>query len=142
MPNLKRFSVAVPEKLLEKFDSYIQKEGYPNRSKVIVDLINKTLIRDSWHKKEEVAGTIVLVFDHHKHNLSRKLTEIQHDFYEIIISSQHIHFSHDSCMEIIIVKGQADKILTLASKIRREKGIFHFEIVMTGTGDILHQTNH
>jgi len=134
MSNLKRFSVAVPDDLLEQFDLYIDKEGFPNRSKVIVDLINKCIIRDSWQKKEEVAGTIVLVFDHHKQNLSRKLTEIQHDFYEIIISSQHVHFSHDTCMEIIVVKGRADKILKLAAKIKAEKGILHSEIVMTGTG--------
>jgi len=142
MSKLKRFSVAVPEDLLNKFDGYINKEGYPNRSKVIVDLISKCIIKESWRKKEEVAGTIVIVFDHHKQSLSRRLTEIQHDYHNIIISSQHIHFGHDTCMEIIVVKGQADEILHLASKIKTEKGIFHSEVVMTNTGKHIHSHEH
>jgi len=134
MAELSRFSVTVPEGILNKFDKYINDSGYPNRSKVIVDLIRDCLIKESWQDESEVAGTIVLVYDHHKRELDFKLTKIQHDYHKIIISTQHVHLDHDNCLEIIIVKGSANKIKELSGKIKAEKGIIHSSLMMTTTG--------
>ena len=87
MSKLKRFSVTVPEETLTRFDKFIESSGYPNRSKMIVDLIRNCLVEESWQNKSEVAGTIVLVYDHHKHGLGSQLTNIQHDYHQIDLSA-------------------------------------------------------
>ena len=74
MEELKRFGVSIDEKLLEKFDSYISKKKYQNRSEALRDLIRKELIEESWSDKDaEAAGAIIIVYDHHKMTLLRSL---------------------------------------------------------------------
>ena len=134
MSKLTRFSVSVPDKLLQKFDKHIEEEHYPTRSKAITDLISTTLINETWSGNSEVAGAVVLVYDHHKKDLSRKMAELQHNFHHIVISSQHIHLDHDNCLEIIVLRGKPVEVKELSSKLRSAKGIKHGSLVMTTTG--------
>lgn len=134
MSELTRFSVSIPDNLLQKFDKHIATEHYPTRSKAISDLISHCLINESWTGNTEVAGAIVLVYDHHKKDLSRKIAEFQHDFHHVVISTQHVHLDHDNCLEIIVVKGNPEEVKELASRLRTGKGIKHGSLVMTTTG--------
>ena len=70
-----------------------------------------------------VAGAITLVYDHHRRELVNKLTDIQHDFHSLVISSQHIHLDHNNCLETIVVKGAARDIEKLAHRLRSTKGV-------------------
>ena len=92
VPKLMRFGISLEKELLAKFDRHIRKKNYQNRSEAIRDLIREELVKTEWIEGKEVAGAIVLVYDHHKRELVNKLTDIQHDFYKLIISSQHIHY--------------------------------------------------
>ncbi len=126
MEEIKRFGVSIESGLLEKFDRYINSNNYRNRSEALRDLIRKELVHDQWTKTgEEVAGAIVIVYDHHSHDVVGRLLEIQHDCSSIIISSQHIHLDHKNCLEIIVVKGKIDRIDELASKLKSIKGVKH-----------------
>ncbi|MBT3169382.1 MAG: nickel-responsive transcriptional regulator NikR [Candidatus Cloacimonetes bacterium] len=134
MAELVRFGVSLEKELVEKYDKHIQKNNYPNRSKAIGDLIREELIREEWADNKIVAGSITLVFDHHKRELTNNLTNIQHDFHEIIISSQHIHLDHDNCFEIVVVKGKPNKLRQLCSKLKAEKGVKHASLCLATTG--------
>lgn len=134
MSELTRFSVSIPDKLLQKFDEQIEKENYPTRSKAIADLISSSLINESWEGDSEVAGAVVLVYDHHKKDLGRKMAELQHDFHHVVISTQHVHLDHDNCLEIVVVKGSPEEVKELSSRLRTAKGIKHGSLVMTTTG--------
>jgi CopG family nickel-responsive transcriptional regulator len=37
--------------------------------------------------------------------ISDRLTDIAHDHHEVIVSSVHVHLTHNSCMEVVIVRG-------------------------------------
>ena len=124
MNELIRFGVSIDKKLLNRFDTKIRLENYTTRSKAIADLITQSLIKkDLSNIKKKVAGTITMVFDHHKRKLLKTITEIQHSFHGIIISSQHIHLDHDNCLEIIVVKGKATELELLANKLKTVKGV-------------------
>lgn len=126
MEEIKRFGVSIESGLLEKFDRYINSNNYQNRSEALRDLIRKELVHDQWTKTgEEVAGAVVMVYDHHSHDVVSKLLDIQHDYSNIIISTQHIHLDHNNCLEIIVVKGKIDHIDELASKLKSIKGVKH-----------------
>ena len=124
MGELVRFGVSIDEKLLKKFDEHIEKRDYTSRSKAIIDLINDELVHQDWISGKEVVGAINLVFDHHKRELSCRLTEVQHIFHSIIISSQHIHLNHSDCLEIIVVKGPPKKIRELTNQLKSSKGVY------------------
>lgn len=137
MPALSRFSVSVREDLLRRFDAQIGKEGRPNRSKAIADLIAGSLVAQEWTKGGEVAAGIIMVYDHHKRDLSNKLTNIQHDYHHLIISTQHIHLDHDNCLEIIIVRGRPARVEELARKLKSTKGVKYSSVAAASTGKVL-----
>lgn len=136
MADLARFSVSIEEDLLKTFDNYIAHEGYPTRSEAVKQLIRKSLVDKEWEGKGSVAGAIVMVYDHHKRDVVRKLLNVQHDYGEIIISTQHVHMDHDNCLEIVTVKGKATRIHTLVKALRTLKGLKHSSVLMTTTGEI------
>jgi CopG family transcriptional regulator, nickel-responsive regulator len=135
MPRLVRFGISLDEGLSKKFDILIRAKSYTNRSEAIRDLIRDELVKEEWTKtKEPVSGVISLVYDHHKRELIDHLINIQHDHQRMIIASQHIHLDHDNCLEVVVIKGKADEIKSLASKLRSVKGVKHGELVMTTVG--------
>jgi CopG family nickel-responsive transcriptional regulator len=129
---IKRFGVSLEDDLLEALDFYVAENKFPNRSQAIRHLIRKNLVRKQWEGNEEVAGAIVLVYDHHKRDLQHNSTHIQHDFHDLILSVQHVHLDHHHCLETIAVKGKSERLTELANQLIGLKGIFHGELVMTG----------
>jgi len=134
MSDIIRFGVSLEKELLEKFDKLIKEKKYSNRSEAIRDLIREELVKKEWVEGKEVAGAITLVFDHHKRELMNTLTDIQHDFYQLIISSQHIHLDHDNCLEIIVVRGKPRDARELADKLRATKGVKYESLSIATTG--------
>ena len=123
MTRIKRFGVSLSSDLLCKFDAYIQKKGYPTRSKAIEDVMIETLKNETLIHGGNGTGAIIIVYDHHKRELVSKLTNIQHDFHDSVICSQHIHLDHHNCMEIIVVKGTFIQMQILTDKIQATKGV-------------------
>ncbi len=134
MSGLKRVSITIDGKLLEKFDHKIGEQGYPTRSKAITDLIRESLVEKEWEGSGNIAGAITLVYDHHRRDLLRRLTAVQHEFHQLIVSSQHIHMDHDNCFEIVVVKGKPGEVRTLAKRLKSIKGVKHSALVMATTG--------
>ena len=134
MSDIIRFGVSLEKELLEKFDRLIKEKKYSNRSEAIRDLIRENLVKREWTEGKEVAGSITLVFDHHKRELMNTLTDIQHDFYQLIISSQHVHLDHDNCLEIIVVRGKPRGVKELADKLRATKGVKYGSLSIATTG--------
>lgn len=91
MAELVRFGVSLEKDLLAHFDSHLKGKKYTNRSEGIRDLIRDDLVKKQWQEGKEIAGTITMIYDHHKRELVNKLMDIQHDFGGLIISTQHIH---------------------------------------------------
>jgi len=134
MSDIVRFGVSLEKELLEKFDKLSKEKQYPNRSEAIRDLIREELVKREWAEGKEVAGAITLVFDHHKRELMNTLTDIQHDFYQLIISSQHVHLDHDNCLEMIVVRGKPRGVKELADKLRATKGVKYGSLSIATTG--------
>ena len=134
MCTLCRFSVSLEKELLDKFDRQISRDKYPTRSKAVADLIRNSLIKKQWATGKEVAGAIILVYDHHKRGLTNKLTGIQHDFHHLIVSSQHIHLDHHNCLEIVVVKGAPANVESLARRLKATKGVKYGSLAMATTG--------
>lgn len=131
---LVRFGVSLEGDLLRKFDTYIAREGYSNRSQAIAGLIRKEFVTDAFAHGGAVAGAVTIVYDHHKREVVNKLLDIQHDHGGIIISAQHVHLDHDNCLEIIAVKGPGAKVSGLADALKAVKGVKHSTLSVTSAG--------
>jgi CopG family nickel-responsive transcriptional regulator len=134
MAGLFRFGVSLDKTLLEKFDRYIRERNYSNRSEAFRDLIRQELIKKEWNEGDDVAGAITLIYDHHRKDLLNKITDLQHDFQKVIISTQHIHLDHDNCLEIVAVRGNPAVVIRLADMLKSIKGVKHGTLSMSSTG--------
>ncbi|UMZ75126.1 nickel-responsive transcriptional regulator NikR [Natranaerofaba carboxydovora] len=135
MAKLTRFGISIPETLLVEFDKVINRKGYPNRSEAIRDLIREHLIEKEWtDDREEVAGTVTLVYDHHVKGLTNHLVALQHDYHDMILSTMHIHLDHDNCLEVLVVKGKAKRAQEMVEQMTTVKGVKHGKFTMTSTG--------
>jgi CopG family nickel-responsive transcriptional regulator len=129
MTALLRFGVAMEQTLLERFDELIVRRGYENRSEALRDLVRKELDQDAWQRGKHTVATITLVYDHHVRDLTERLTEIQHEHGEYIISSLHVHLDHHHCMEVIATKGPARTLKAMADRLMGAKGVLSGNVV-------------
>ena len=75
-----------------------------------------------------------MVFDHHKSDLAQRLTEEQHEFHDLIITTLHVHLDHDNCLEVLVLKGEARRLQALANRLLTIKGVKTGQLVISTTG--------
>ena len=134
MSDLLRFSISVDDHLLQNFDSLITEQGYENRSEALRDLMRDALVKskvDDTAETDEVMGSLTLVYDHHANDLSDKMNDLQHQFYNLIVSVLHVHISHDDCMEVIVLRGNGKSIRSIANSLLSLKGVKHGKLFIT-----------
>jgi len=129
--SLARFGVSLDEELLKALDSFVIENNMPNRSQAIRHLVEENLVEKKWHSNRIVAGAVIMLYDHHKGDVTTKSNDIQHKYFDVILSSQHFHLNHDTCLEIIAVKGKAKRLTELSDKLIGLKGIIHGKLVMS-----------
>ena len=130
---VKRFGVSIEKELMEKLDAMVLKNKFTNRSQAIRFLISHHEAEEKWQKNQVVAGVVVLVYDHHKRDLSNKSMAIQHDYHDLILAVQHVHLDHENCLETITLKGKAKDLKTLADSLIGLKGVKSGKFVMSVT---------
>ena len=135
MNNLIRFGVSIDQKLLNRFDAIITEKGYVNRSEAIRDLIRNMLVSEEIANPEaESIGTLTLVYSHDIRELSDKLNDIQHHHHKIIISATHIHLDEHNCLEVLILRGRAKDVQSIADRLLSVKNVRHGKLTFTSAG--------
>lgn len=129
-----RLSLSLPNGLAQALDRLVAEKGAASRSALVADLVRAEVVEHcSRRGKQEIAGTITLVYDHHARNLQAKLTDIQHDAEGLIVSVMHVHLSHHDCLEVLVVRGPADRVRRLADKLAAVRGVQHGKLTITTT---------
>ena len=120
--DLMRFSVAMPEDLLMRFDKLVARRGLAkNRSEVVR--------RDALDADEcgipgtDVMATLTIVYNHHESDVQDKLTVIQHSYLQMVVSTTHVHMDGDNCLEVMILKGEASDVQDFANLVFGVKGV-------------------
>jgi len=135
MPILERFGVSMEDELLRRFDALIKERGYQSRSEAIRDLVRQELVKEEWSDPEaEVVGTLTIVYEHHEHELSNILAELQHQYHTFILCSTHIHLDPHNCLEVVILKGASGRVKYIANTLISTRGVKHGQLVSTTTG--------
>lgn len=129
-----RLSLSLPNGLAAELDRLVAEKGAASRSALVADLVRAEVVEHrSRRGKQEIAGTITLVYDHHARNLQAKLTDLQHGSEGLIVSVMHVHLSHHDCLETLVVRGAADQVRQLADKLAAVRGVKHAKLTITTT---------
>lgn len=134
MSDLVRLSISLERDLYEQTEAMVRQGGYTNRSEYFRDLLRQALVDRQWQTDEVTVGTVTLVYDHHAGNVLRQLTHLQHDHHDVILASTHVHLDEHKCAEVIIMQGPARTLQSLASNLRKHKGVLHAAIAMSTQG--------
>ncbi len=140
---LVRFSVAIGGELLEKFDRYREAHRYPNRSEAVRGLMRAALVDDAVTRDEgEAMGVVTLIYDHHAGRVAERLTDLQHDHIDRVVSTTHVHLDAHRCLEVVLLRGTATVVRELADGLIGTKGVETGRLVLASAGPIADRHDH
>jgi CopG family nickel-responsive transcriptional regulator len=124
MGDVVRFGVSMEAGLLAQFDELIARKGCANRSEAVRDLVRAALVESEWDQgTKPTVGTVSMVYDHHSHEVSHRLTHIQHEHLDHVVSSLHVHLDAHNCLEVLILRGKPAEIKAVADRLISGKGV-------------------
>jgi len=118
-------SVTIPSELLKKFDEFMKMRGYYSRSEAFRDAIRNLMAETDLVRMESgsVVATIMMTCDYARRDVDLKMTELRHEFDDVVIENVHRHIEEKYCLEIFIAEGNSNRILDLVGRIRGMRGI-------------------
>jgi CopG family nickel-responsive transcriptional regulator len=124
----KIISVSLSEKLLQEIDQLKEETGFSGRSDVI-RASTRMLIADTQDKKNlegNINSILILI---HNQKSEDKVTEIKHDFEDIIQTQIHSHLKEDKCLELFILEGDAERMNTLTKMFQTTRKIEYVRLI-------------
>lgn len=128
-----RVSISLPDELLKSFDEVVEKTGQRNRSAGIGAAMREYVTSNTWVNEEgNISGAVLVTFDHDSRGINDALTSVQHNYGDVISASMHLHLDARNCLEIIAVRGSAERVKRLARELSGKKGILNLKVVASG----------
>jgi CopG family transcriptional regulator, nickel-responsive regulator len=133
-PKVARFSVSIPEDLLDELDTMVRTRGLPSRSHAVAALARDGLLDYAGQQgNPAVAGTINLVYDHTQRGLQAKLAALQHKYFIMIVTSMHVHLEQNLYLEVLLVQGPAQELQKLTDLLGGCRGVRTSKLTLTAT---------
>ncbi|ABP50868.1 CopG family ribbon-helix-helix protein [Pyrobaculum arsenaticum] len=113
---MKRISLTLDDKLYKEMENAMSILGETNRSRFVASIIAEKI---SELVQKPMASIIVYIYDHEVGEVAKNLTEIQHEFRDVIRASTHIHLDDRNCLEVIHALGDSERIRGLVTRMSR-----------------------
>lgn len=122
--NVERIAISLEPQMLKKLEASMGRRVYWNRSKAVADILRDWFTKEEWLAgKGTKVGAISLVYDHHVRGTLERITDIQHDSGASIMSTMHVHLTHEECLEVIAAKGSPKRIQGVADRLASVRGV-------------------
>jgi CopG family nickel-responsive transcriptional regulator len=118
-------SITIPNELLTRFDEFMKTRGYYSRSEAFRDAIRSLIAESDVARVEtgQVAATIMITCDYARRDVDLRMTEVRHEFDDVVVENVHRHIDDKYCLEIFIVQGENQRVLDLVGRVRGMRGI-------------------
>ena len=126
-----RFGVSFEKEILDALDEYVSENQFSNRSQALRQLVNRHIVEKKWQCNNRVAGTVTLVYDHHRRDIANHLGDIQLQYSEEILSVQRFTLNEQYSMEVVALNGISARLTELSEKLISEKGMQHGKLTMS-----------
>src|SRR5512136_1450276 len=99
--------------------------GYYSRSEAFRDAVRSLMIESEFAKTETgvIAATIMITCDYERRDVDLKITEVRHEFDDVVVENVHRHIDDKYCLEIFIAEGKNERIFDLIGRVRGMRGI-------------------
>ena len=124
---MQRFTLSIDDELAERFDAYLTEHGYANRSECFRDILRNHFTSEDVkdNPSAECVGVLSYAYNHHERQLAMRMTEYQHEHAGEVISTMHVHATHEECVESVVIRGRAEDVVTLSRRLSAEPGVRH-----------------
>ena len=121
---VRRITISLPSELLEELDSIVSEKSYSSRSQAVSEMIHSRLMDHKQKKDDSVmVGTVTLFYNRKALGLQNKLSDMQFEHIDEVISSLHVHLTYDRMMEVILVQGPASILQSICDEMMSVKGV-------------------
>lgn len=123
-------SLSIPKNLLEKVGSYVQEQGFANRSEIVRQALRAYI--SEGRKLSELQGklTATITIIYKREARTGQISEIQHEYSNVIATFLHTHVEQGYCIEIIVAKGEAQTIKALITALRANKQVSEVKVTI------------
>jgi len=122
-------SISLPDEILEEIDRLQKELGFSGRSEV-VRAGARMLLADSKEKGklEGRLNSVLLLI--HSQKVEDTVTEVKHEFEDIISTQIHNHLREDKCLEVFILEGDATRIKQLVQRFQTSRKLDYVKLIV------------
>jgi CopG family transcriptional regulator, nickel-responsive regulator len=123
---MERITITIDDDLLTTIDALVTRRGYTSRSEAIRELLREGAKHDhTAYGRAPCVATLTYVYDHAVRDLSQRMVSAHHSHHDLGISTTHVHFDHDSCLEVSILRGPIETVQKIADELTAQRGVRH-----------------
>jgi len=122
-------SISLNEGILDEIDKLQNELGFSGRSEVVRAGV-RMLLADSRDKAvlEGKLNSVLLLI--HAQKVEDTVTEIKHEFEDIISTQIHNHLREDKCLEVFILEGDAARIKQLVRLFQTSRKMDYVKLIV------------
>ena len=122
-------SISLTDEILEEIDRLQKELGFSGRSEV-VRAGARMLLADSKEKGklEGRLNSVLLLI--HSQKVEDTVTEVKHEFEDIISTQIHNHLREDKCLEVFILEGDAARIKQLVQRFQTSRKLDYVKLIV------------
>ena len=106
-------------------------EAEGGREKMGWAQVVKNLAEKKWQCNHIVAGTIFIIYDQQRTDISARISDIQIRHQNLVLSSQQHYINEGTCLHVCTIMGEARLLTALADEMTSIKGIRHGKLLMS-----------
>ncbi|MEM0000566.1 MAG: CopG family ribbon-helix-helix protein [Desulfurococcaceae archaeon] len=118
----RKVGVYIPPDLEKPLEAYMKERGVRNISRVVQEAL-RLYLSEVFREKCTLAGFINVLYNHEVGGIDTALTDLQHDYMDVVVVSNHVHVSEEQCLLSIAVKGDSSRILEFVSRLHSLHGV-------------------
>ncbi|MGI0028464.1 MAG: CopG family ribbon-helix-helix protein [Nitrososphaera sp.] len=121
-------SVSLNDDILSEIDKLQKALGFSGRSEIVRAGIRNLLAEEK--DRQNLSGSLFAVLlAIHDERSDEQVTTMQHDYDKLISTHIHNKIDGDRCLEIFLVKGEAEDIREMTKKFRSNKKMDHVKLI-------------
>ena len=118
-------SVSLTNELLDRLDNFVEESGYSSRSEALRLAIRDVLNEYNLTKiqRGELLSTVTIISQTEEVGAHLGLIDLRNGFDDLIFGNMHMHIEGGYCIEIFLVKGPSEKIVSFVNKSKTIRGV-------------------
>lgn len=126
---MKIISISVNEETDKAIQNLIKSKGFAGRSEVIRKAVSKLVEEETNNSLKGEIDAILLV--RHPEKNTEALMEVRHAHQNLVQTHIHTHLQNHQCLELFILKGQAEKIKDLYDRYETSKKASSVKLIVS-----------